>query len=85
MNTFPVWVRPLGATFRVRVDGVKNAGWLLDRLGRAFVFKTSEPVNADAASSCCTFQVAYNSQISPRGLERLLAAIPEVRLMTEPA
>ncbi len=85
MNTFRVWIRPLGSNCRVRVDGIKNTGWLLDRLGRAFVFKTSEPVNEDEASSCYTFRVAYNSQVSPRGFERLLAAIPEVNLMMDPA
>jgi hypothetical protein len=69
----------------VRVDGIKNTGWLLTRLAQAFVFKTSEPVNEAEASSCYTFRVAYTSQISRRGFERLLGAIPEVKLMLEPA
>lgn len=85
VNTFRVWIRPLGSACRVRVDGIKNTGWLLDRLGQAFVFKTSEPVSEDEASSCCNFRVAYSSQMSRRGLERLLAAIPEVNLMLDPA
>ncbi len=85
MNTFRVWVRPLGSACRVRVDGIKNTGWLLDRLAQAFVFKTNEPVNENEASSCYTFRVAYSSQISRRGFERLLGAIPEVNLMLDPA
>jgi hypothetical protein len=83
MNAFRVWLRPLENTFRVRVDGLRNAQWLLNRLGRSFVFKTAEPMNEDETSSCCTFRLAYNSQMSPRGFERLLAAIPEVQLMRD--
>ena len=38
MNVFRVWVRPLGGNCRVRVDGIRNAQWLLNRLGHSFVF-----------------------------------------------
>jgi hypothetical protein len=69
----------------VRVDGIKNAKWLLDRLGHSFVFKTSDPINEEADSSCCTFRVTCGSQMSRRVLERLLAAIPEVNLLAVPA
>lgn len=85
MNAFHVWVRPLGANCRVRVHGIGNAQWLLNRLGHSFVFKTADPINEEEGSSCCSFRVAYNSQMSPRWLERLLAAIPEVTLMMDPA
>ena len=85
MNSFHVWIRPLGNTCRVRVAGAKNAQWLLARLGRGFAFKTAEPMNEEDDSSCCTFRVAYGPQMSRRGLETLLAGIPEVDLMTEPA
>lgn len=85
MNAFCVWIRPLESNCRVRVDGIRNAQWLLNRLGRAFVFKTADPLNEEAGSSCCTFRVAYDFQTSRRGIEKLLAAIPEVKLMTTPA
>lgn len=85
MNAFRVWIRPLGGNCRVRVDGVGNAEWLLDRLGHSFVFKTADPMNEEDGSSCCAFRVAYDVQTSRRGFERLLAAIPEVTLMTDPA
>jgi hypothetical protein len=85
MKAFRVWVRPLGSNCRVRVDGVGNAQWLLSRLGHSFVFKTAEPMREEDGSSCCTFRVPYNSQTSRRGLDRLLAGIPEVQLMAEPA
>jgi hypothetical protein len=85
MNTFRVWIRPRDGTRRVRVDGMKNAMWLLTRLSQVFVFKTAEPVKEDEGSSCCTFRVADSSQISRHSFERLLGAIPEVKLMLEPA
>lgn len=85
MNSFNVWIRPLGSNCRVRVDSIKNAKWLLDRLSRSFVFKSSEPINEDRSSSFSDFRVPYSSQMCHRTFEKLLSAIPEVRLMTEPA
>jgi len=85
MSAFHVWLRPLGEICRVRVDGRKNANWLLDRLARSFVFKNSEPVREEGNTSFCTFLLPCNSQVSHSGIERLLAKIPEVTLNTEPA
>ncbi|MBN2022431.1 MAG: hypothetical protein JW809_06515 [Pirellulales bacterium] len=85
MNSFPVWLRPLGETCRVRVDGVQNAQWLLNRLGLSFVFKTAAPITEDADSTNCTFCVAYSSHMSRRELEKVLAMIPEVSVMMDPA
>lgn len=85
MDRFRVWVRPLGANCRVRVDGIANTQWLLDRLGQSFVFKSSEPVREDPSSSLCTFEVMYSSQIPRRVFEKLLQAIPQVEMMTDPA
>ena len=83
MNTFHVWIRPTDGTCQVRVDGIENTKWLMHRLGQFFVFKTAEPVKEDEGSSCCTFRVAESSQISRHRFERLLGAIPEVKLMLE--
>jgi hypothetical protein len=85
MNAFRVWLRPLGKTFRVRVDGLRNAQWLLERLGRSFVFKTANPITEDNGSSCCTFHLAHDFRMSPHEFERLMATIPEVQIMTDPA
>jgi hypothetical protein len=85
MNIFRVWIRPLGDDCRVRVDGIENARWLLSRLSQSFVFKGSESIIDDEASSCSIFRVPYSSQ-SPRArFEKVLAAIPEVKLMLDPA
>jgi hypothetical protein len=85
MNPFHVWLRPVGGACKVRVDGTRNAKWLLDRLSRSFIFKSCEPLSEEQGSSCCSFRVAYNSQVSRPAFERLLAAIPEVKLMLDPA
>ena len=85
MNTFRVWIRPLGNDCRVRVDGMQNARWLLDRLSQSFVFKSSESIIDDEASSCSTFRVPYSSQNPRSRFEKMLAAIPGVKLMLDPA
>ncbi|HYW78998.1 MAG TPA: hypothetical protein VE890_05445 [Thermoguttaceae bacterium] len=85
MNAFRVWIRPLGGNCRLRVDGIGNTQWLLDCLGRSFVFKTAAPVNEEYDSPYCSFHVAYNSQTSHRSLQRLLAGIPEVSVIADPA
>lgn len=85
MNRFSVWIRPLVSDCRVRVDGMQNARWLLDRLSQSFVFKSCEPINEDLGSSSADFRVLYGSQVSRSSLEKLLAAIPQVNLMLEPA
>jgi hypothetical protein len=85
MNTFRVWLRPLYNVCRVRVDGMKNAIWLLTCLSQSFVFKSSQPIEDDERASCSTFHVPYNSQMSNFQFERLLAGIPQVQLMSDPA
>ena len=84
MNNFPVWIRPLLGGCRVRVETLKNAQWLLNRLSQCFVFKTSEAIHDDGVSSF-TFQVLHSSQTPRPMFEKLLAAIPEVNLMMDPA
>jgi hypothetical protein len=85
MNAFRVWVHPLRSACGVRVEGIQNVQWLLNRLSQSFVFKSCEPVNDDVETACSSFQVQYSSQISGSRFQKLLAAIPEVQLMLEPA
>lgn len=85
MSIFQVWIRPLASACRVRVDGIRNAQWLLNRLSDSFVFKSSEPMEHDLATACSSFQVQYTSQMSARKVAKLLAAIPEVNLLLETA
>jgi len=47
--------------------------------------KTSEEVRQERGSGCCTFRVAYSSRVPRAVLEKLLAGIPEVKLMLDPA
>ena len=55
------------------------------RLSQSFVFKTSEAMHEDQGTSCCTFRVAYSSQVPRPAFERLLASIPEVKVMLDSA
>ena len=83
MNTFRVWARPLGQVCRLRIDGRKNAEWLLGRL--AEVFNKCGAIGQLEGSSFCVFEVPYNNErLSRCTLEKMLAAIPEVELMLAP-
>ncbi len=80
MKAFDVWVNSKRDVCRVRVEGLKNALWLLDRLSKAFVFKTSEALEEDLSSSSFSFSVIHNFQMTQPKFERLLGSIPQVRL-----
>ena len=81
MSLFYVWIRPLSDAYRVRVDGIRNAQWLLNRLSESFVFKSSIPLDNNMATACSNFQVKYGSQMSGSKFAKLLAAIPVVERM----
>ena len=65
------------------VAGIENAHWVLDHLSGSFVFKTSEPMLEVEPPAYCIFYVVHGSQLSERELQRLLVAIPGVRLTLE--
>jgi hypothetical protein len=67
------------------MDGIKNATWLLNRLSQSFIFKTAEPITVGSEPSSCVFHLRYSSQASRSTLERALAAIPEVELLSDTA
>jgi hypothetical protein len=81
MEAFRVWVRPLDYEYLVYVDGAANARWLLDQLGRSFVFRSAQPISEEKGSSLCTFQVPCGPQLPFAKLRQLLTAIPEVTLL----
>jgi hypothetical protein len=85
MNAFRVWVRRSENTSCLRVEDCDHAQWLLRRLSQSFVFKTSEPITDGPNSLGCTFSVAHTSQMSSTSFARLLAGIPEVQVLLEPA
>jgi hypothetical protein len=85
MTGFRVWIRSIADDCRVRVDGMQNARWLLTQLGRSFIFKNAQPINDDGGPSSCVFHLRYSSQMSRPTLEKTLAAIPEVQLLSDTA
>lgn len=85
MEQFRVWIRPLGTCCRVRVEGKTNGVWLQEQLRQAFSLETCEPPHAEDAASCVNFRVRYTSALSRAGFDQLMASIPEVTLMSEPA
>lgn len=85
MDAFRVWVQPMDYEYRVSVDGFANATWLIDRLSRAFVFKSAMPMNKDVRTLLCTFQVPFNSMLTFGVFRKLLSGMPEVTLVMQPA
>lgn len=84
MDAFEVWVRPLGECCRVRVNGVRNAEWLLERLDDSLAISNAEPCSETGESDICSFEVLCSEPRSRNRLERALAAIPEVKLSMRP-
>jgi len=82
MDAFRVWVRPLDYEYLVLVDGESNARWLLDQLAGSFVFRSAQPICREVSSTLCTFQVPCNALLPFARFRRLLAAIPEVTLLS---
>jgi hypothetical protein len=85
MDRFQVWIHPMANACRVRVEGIQNAKWLLNRLSQSFVFKSSEAIKEEWSYSYSTFNVLYSSQLSPSKFTKLLAIIPELKLLLDPA
>lgn len=81
MDRFRVWVRPLDYEFLVCVDGIENARWLIDRMGRSFVFHSAQPIYQEQSSTLCSFQVPCNAQLPFSKLKKLLAEIPQVKML----
>jgi hypothetical protein len=83
MQEFNVWVTRIDGATRVRVAGLTNTEWLLRRLSDFFVFKCSEGTREAPNAPEFTFRVPHNGQLSASGLERVLAGIPEIRVIVE--
>jgi hypothetical protein len=81
MDAFRVWVRPSDYEFLVCVDGVENAHWLIDQLGRSFVFRSAQPIYQEHTSRLCSFQVPRHAQLSFASFTKLLVAMPPVMLL----
>ena len=84
MDVFKVCVRPLGQRCRVRVQGVKNAEWLLERPGQSFAVNNAEPCHETLEPDIFTFEVPCQAPESRNHLQRALSSIPEVQLMIRP-
>lgn len=84
MNTFEVWMRPLGECCRVRVKGIDNARWLQQRLNELHVSCNGDPSAETEQSDICSFEVSCSESKSCDRLEKALASISEIKLMTRP-
>lgn len=84
MKTFRVWLRPLGDSCRISVEGEENARWLIGRLNDSYMFRKLQLRALPQAENICTFEVPQLTPESALALEARLARYPEVELMREP-
>jgi hypothetical protein len=80
MEQFRVWVQPMDNEYRVSVDGVENAAWLIQELSRSFIFKSAAPLADDRQDALYSFRVPYNALLPFATFRRVLAAMPRVQL-----
>ena len=85
MDTFRVLVQPMDYEYRVSVEGVLNASWLINELTRSFIFKSALPLSSDRQCSLYSFQVPYNSLLPYGVFRRILSAMPCVHLTMQAA
>lgn len=83
MDRASVWIRHLANACVVRVEDSQRAKWLLTRLSRSFVFKTSEPLIEDQYSARCTFRLGYSSIMGQQQIVQALENIQEIQLFLD--
>jgi len=84
LNSFKVWLRPLGAVCRIRVEGIENAEWLLSRLKQTLGFQDAEQCVVQHIQNYGTFQVPYCTTMLHAALETHLSTMPTVHVMNQP-
>lgn len=84
MKRFHVWLRPLGAACRLRVEGKENAIWLRFQLSKSMGSTSVEMICQEDVAGNCTLMVHQNANTTRRKLEELLDSIPELVLMGQP-
>jgi hypothetical protein len=67
------------------VDGIGNARWLLDELGRHPAIRAIGKLDVIVDDTVCSFCIPFHSSLSSQTFDRLIGSLPEVRLMLEPA
>ena len=85
MKPFRVWVRPLGETCRVRVQGLDNGIWLRDRLVDMAIVEIGETVGREDSTGIYTFSLPYREDMPRSMLEDVLSGFPQIQLTCEPA
>ena len=82
MDRFKVWLRPLGSSFRVKVDGNDNAKWLSRRLQDQEVECTQ--LENNGCTAYWMFVATSPSPMPRLNLQETIAGMQEVQLMLEP-
>lgn len=85
MRPFRVWLRPLGEACRIRVEGRDNAVWLRERVMTSLNVECQESTGGQDSHDVGTLVVRCELPGTQIELDRLLARIPELEVMCQPA
>ncbi len=83
VEQFKVWLRPMGNSCKVKVDGSQNAEWLRGTL-MAKALECSEAKQL-AGTSYYVFFATFTSQITEFEFRTLSSHMSEAQLMLDPA
>ncbi len=82
-ESFRVWIRPLGFSWKIHVEGRPQAGWLKDQLVAHNVPCTDTTRVWDGKA--VGFRCLSETQRQKESVERLLRSLPQVRIQIDPA
>ncbi len=83
MSPFHVWLRPLGNSCRVRVDGIGNTRWVLDHLERHPAIRAIGSLDVMVDDTVCSFCIPFHSTLSSQTFDRMIREVPEAQVMLE--
>ena len=84
MNTFQIWIRPLGDACRVRVEGKDNCKWLFSRLTEWVEVSECRDLTCKPDGQY-TFNVPYGGELTTQTFTKMLRELPQIQLMSQPA
>lgn len=83
MTTFQVWLRAVGGSTKIQVDGKLNVAWLRDRLRERGLICT-DPLSIQGTNRYI-FRIDDTPEMDRAAVQEFVEHLPEVELMHAPA
>lgn len=82
VKSIPVWLSPRGQCCRMRVEGMKNASWLLEQMAAVAICPQGGMWSLRNGITFYSFELKCLGQHDSSDVERLLKGLPSVQLMS---